>query len=606
MAIARILVSVTLRVEVYDEADGSDARITIERELLANARRFVGTVIDDLEAKPLDDTGATFEEQRNDVARRPHFVLRDVAPKTWKATFNSFRKADELDIEIPLAMLPVPPDAVRVISCSAVIRHVTPDEWAAAVESGQSAIPALAPNDANADFAGVATSIRVAGSTDNVPTAKLHFLDYLGLLANTKVKPGHELGHNGPISEMVRAFLVGMPGEGLAVKWVDPNFPEPRLGDVMPKAKQKKKGKTAAKTAYGKESYLDVITEACGLVGVVPHLRVTTIELAYSGAVYEGQIRGTEPKSTILLGRHVEDFDAEHDLVGMKTQSVGVTSYNPDTDERYMARWPPEPTKVAPTKVPAGKPPVPTPVAANIGLPGYEQLDESLVMVQLPPCRDPQYLLQAAQAIFLERTRQRMRWSLKMHAPWSDPSTATLVGGDDILRLRAGDTVSFGVVPSSDDAFDRLPASVRVLSGEIGEAGIAQLIRSAGGEKRLAERAAAAIAKAPRYARWRVDEMSVGGGDSQDPEIALKLVNFTVITSDLEAKAKGASPDQVLAFTKTTLELLGGGMSDAALNAFFNRQRNEIDAGDGSDEVKADAKKALDAQQKAFKARRKP
>ncbi len=615
MPVARIAASVTLRVELYDVLDGADARLNAEQLALAKVRGFFDKVVelgaaaadpesrqskeaaDIAEGAVLDlfglGKGGVTSNPEPSSSTRPFFVLPFLAPKRWSFSFNSFRKADELECDIPLAMLPVPVDAIRQLSCYAFLRQITADDWGEREIIGgvwQDGI--LTEDGFGKSFAGVCTHVGATVMIDGVATVKLKFLDFIGLLANKKTLPGDELDDSLPIDESVRNFIAAVPYmEGIEVVWTDPDRTPPNVAAHKPVLQKKKRSKSSKTPTHGKQSYLDVITQECAKVGVVPRINITRLELAYAGTMYAGLDRGDGIKATFLLGRTVEEFGAEHDLVGLKSQSVAVTSYNPDTGDSYVYRWPPDPKQTKATVVKAGEPPRVRPMAANVGIPGFEELDESVLYIPLAPCANPEHLPQAAQAIFLERTRQKLRYVLKMHAPWTDPA------GDqgDVLRLRAGDNVTFGVL-TTDEAAGLLAPEIRILAGELSAEAIATQLVRAGVQLKRATKIADALAKTPRTARWRVDELNVSGGEKQDPEIEVKLVNFTVIVSDLQARGDPRSPDDIV--SQVIDAAASAAVADLeAIKAAFARAYREL--ADLDDALAGPARQRLDAALKA-------
>ena len=545
MAVARVACGVTLRVELYDQLDGPEARKAAEAVNLAIA---VGNAFKVDSPQKLNADPCDYESEGGASRTRPFFVLADIAPLSWSGLFNSFRRADEFECVIPLALLPVPPEAIRVITCEVVIRQVDADAWEEGLRTRGSAVPRLADHRDEVDFAGICSSESVSINSEGLPTVKLPFRDYLGLLASKKVPPGVTLDQDLKLSEAIRKLLVGTPAEGLCVKWID-SAEEPGVGDHIPKA-QKKAGKKAKRPVSSQQSYLDVITEEAARLGCVARLRVTTIELSDAGPLYEGRLNTS--KAALLVGQVVEGIEAEHQLVGIKSQAVQVVAYNPDTGETYTARWPPDPKGAKATVVEPGKPPRLPPVQANIGLPGYEQLDESVLLIPWGPCGSKERLSEVAQMIFLERTRQRVKYTIKTHAPWSNPLDPDAQGGD-LLRLRAGDLVDFGYLAEDDNAL--LPAEVRALTGEVGREGMARLLEASGVAPTVAQQFGQLLTSVPRLSKFRVDELHVAGGDKQDVELTFKLVNFVQIVGDLQ------DPEAA----RAAFERLASGVADLAL-----------------------------------------
>jgi hypothetical protein len=521
VAVARVACGVSLWIELYDELDGPEARRAREAVNLAIA---IGNAAMEGQPAQLNVETGGYVLEREASRKRPTAVLLDLAPLSFSMVYNSFRRADEFECVLPLSVLPVPPEAIRLITCEVLLRQVTAEEW----EEGLRTRGNTAPRRGSypPDFVGTCSSESISMG-EGLPTIKLPFRDYLGLLASKKVPPGVTIDQSLKLSEAVGRLLVGTPAEGLAVKWVD-SAEEPIVGAHIPKA-QKKQGKNAKRPVASTQSYLDAIMEECTRLGCVARLKVTTLEISNAAPLYEGQL--STSKAAILVGQVVESIEAEHTFVGVKTQSVQVVSYNPDTSQTYTARWPPDPAGEKATVVEPGKPPRLPPVMANVGLPGYEQLDESVLLVAWAPSASKERLSEVAQMIFLERTRQRVTYRVKTHAPWSDPRYPDEEGGT-LLRLRAGDTVDFGYLGEDDNAL--LPAEVRALTGQIGRDGLALLLQTSGVGKDTAQRLAQLLTSVPRLSKFRVDELHVSGSDKGDAELTFKLVNFVQIVEDFQ------------------------------------------------------------------------
>lgn len=598
MKTARVLCGVTLRVEVWDEDESLAARLASESKLVSQAIKAYDAVSALFASEggastgsapvSLDTGGAKFGEETK-TSRKPSFVVPDVVPLKWHLKRNSFRVADEFECTIPAAILPVPPQSIRSISCEVVVAHIDDDTWSERMAAGIAAIPLLEFYPES--FVGVAHDIKTSASNDGTPTISLSFRDYVGLLVSMKVKIGTELDEEQPISKAVEAFLKGTPAEGLECVWVDPKYDEPTFGKHKPKI-TKRKGKNASKPVQPKESYLHAITEACANVGCVGRVVVNRLEFAFAGTMYEGRDRGGDPKATILVGQIVESLEISHALLGDKIQSVQVVSFDPDTHRQHIARWPPDPKNVKGATIDKGGIPRLPPLLANVGLPGYDQLDESVKLIPVAPVRDPSLLPQVAQAYFLERNRQRVKMTIKTHSPWSDPAVA---GRADLLELQAGDNIRFGFVEYTDD--ELIPPALRAISGDIGASGVQALLEQVGVEKIVAGKIAAAVSLVPSTDLMRVDEVDISGGDD-GAEISITLVTFTVIESDLQALAQGESPADLK--RKANLDpAFAKSLTAAQLKAHYAELRAKLDASSGEDDEKADTAKAIDAAERA-------
>lgn len=528
MPIARIACAAVIRAELYDESDGADARIRADEAATEAARANAGKP----KSTKLNPAAGPLGEEQPSGSKRPSFVLSPLLPLEWRITFNSFRVADELEITIPVEALPVPATAFRSISISAVVRQVPADVWGEGLAAGDLALRLFAGTDGNGDFEGVC--VNVSDTSSGLPLRKLKFLDYVGLLASKSVGVAAKLDREIPVSEAIRDFLIGSPAEGLTVAWVDPDNPEPALGQGLPKAKKKGPKAKAAASPFSGQKYLDVIVKECGLIGVVPRVIGARIELAFGGAMYEGRDRGGDAAATFLLGNVIEEFSTTHDLIGGKIHTIGLTCYNPDKGEHMLTRWPPDPKTQKPVVMKPGEAPRLPPVAANVGLPGAAQLDESILMIPGPPCSDPKIAKEIARSIFVERTRQKVKHTLKTHAPWTDPDAEDAESGP-ILGLRAGDNVKFSIAAEENPL---LRVELRALLAGSDAGGAAALLRKQGVKPEVASKIADAIARTPATGFFRVDTMTVSGGKAP-AEIEIVLVNFTRIVSDLGAKSEG-------------------------------------------------------------------
>jgi hypothetical protein len=533
MPTARVLCGLTLTCEVYDELDDPDARRRAEAERLLKASENSKSTA---APKVLNVEGCTYVREEVANRKRPVFVLRNLAPLAWSIAYTPLRRPDEFTCTIPVRALPVPASAVRSLTVTAVIRHVSADEWSEGLLRRGAAIPTLAPDQSNADFWGVCTSLRQT-LDKGLPVWRLAFHDFLGLLANLKVRPGMVMDRTKKITEAIGHFLVGTPAEGLCIAWVDTEA-EPTVDQHLPKV-QKQPKKPTSKPVGAQQSFLDAINEECARLGCVARVRVLRLEVARAKLLYEGTATTSR---ALLLEQSVESLEAEHQLVGLKTKTIQAIGYNPDTGQMLQARWPPDPKGVAPLPVEAGQPPRLPPLVANVGLPGYEQLDDNLLPVPVGPIASKEKLLAIAQMVFLERARQRIVYTLKTAAPWSDSSDPDREGGD-LLRLRAGDTVALGL----GETATLVPPETLGLLGNIGTEGYQQLLVDAGVHEEEAARIAGLITRVPRLGFFWIEELRASAEEKQPAELSMKLVNFTEILNDFQGNETTQPPGSAVA-----------------------------------------------------------
>lgn len=567
MTVARIVCVVSLRLEVFSLGDGPDARLAEDAERLYRSRQLTEALL----TPGAEGNLATLAAIDAPTNKRPTFTVLNVQAKSFSWTVNSFRKADELDVTVPLSAIPVPLAAIRNMTCEAVIRHVSDEDW------GNGVLPTTAVADK--DFYGVGKEPSQSVASDGVATMKCTFVDYVGLLSGKKVEAGKEFDEELPISRMVEKFLKATWAEGMTVVWVD-SKPEPSVGKLKPLLHKKAKGKKKKRPVPSTDSYLDAIVKACHELGVTPRINGNKLILSYAGTMYQGQNETKEVKSMIILGHNIHTIHAKHALLGSKLESVRVTAFDPVQRQQYAARWPPDPKQNKATTAEQGKRPDVPPILAHLGRPGYEQLDDTVLSVPIGPVANPELLPKIAESIFFERTRQRTHIDITTYSPFSgydnDP---------DILRLRAGDDVWFGVM---DDAL--LATECRAINGNLSQAQIKQLLERNGTPSITAARISEAVAMVPKTDRLRVDEMKVTGGEKSDPVIELRLVTYTVITSDLQAKAEGRTPDDVVA---QLAEGIPGETLDQ-IRARIKKARMDLDASDASPEAKKAASKQID------------
>ena len=567
MTVARIVCVVSLRLEVFSLGDGPDARLAEDAERLYRSRQLTEALL----TPGAEGNLATLAAIDAPTNKRPTFTVLNIQAKSFSWTVNSFRKADELDVTVPLSAIPVPLAAIRNMTCEAVIRHVSDEDW------GNGVLPTTAVADK--DFYGVGKEPSQSVASDGVATMKCTFVDYVGLLSGKKVEAGKEFEEDYPVSKMVEQFLKASWAEGMTVRWVDPQ-PEPTLGGLAPVLHKKKKGKKASRPVPSSDNYLDAITKACHELGVVPRVNGDKLDLSYAGTMYQGQNETKEVKSFILLGQNVHSIKAKHDLIGSKLESVRVVSFDPIRRDQFAARWPPDPKQKTAVTAEQGKRPEIAPILAHLGRPGYEQLDDTVLSVPIGPVANPELLPKIAEAIFFERSRQRTHIDITTYSPFSGPTD-----DPDVLRLRAGDDVWFGFL---DDAL--LAPECRAINGNLGQGVVKQLLERNGVPSKTASQIAEVVALVPKTDRLRVDEMKVSGGEKSDPVIELRLVTYTVITSDLQAKADGRTPDDVLA------QLVDGVVGETLdqIRERIKKARMDLDASDASPEAKKAAGKKID------------
>lgn len=581
MRSARVICVCSLTAELFTIADGPDKRLAQEAEALAKQSALAKALATPGPAGSLLTSEALREDE--EPSGRPTITIIDFVPKEWSVTYNTFRKADELEITIPLALLPVPLSAIRGARIQAVVRHIEDDDFSAGI------LPS-----SNVDFPDFFGTLKRGDGTlgaDEIGTIKLPFLDLVGILSTTKVPAGKTLDESLSISQSITQFLVGTWGEGLPVRWVDPRDPEPSLGKYRPALFKAQKGKKSQREVPSQYSYLDAITLACNDIGCVARVIGAEIQIAFAGTMYQGLDRSSDIKTTLLVGQAIEEIGWGHEFLGQKLQSVQVISFDPITHRQYTARFPVDAKNKAPQTVqPNARAAVP-PIVASLGQPGSQALEDSIVQIPLGPVSNPELLPQVAEAIFHERARQRTTFTIKTHSPWSNP--ADMTSPADLLTLRAGDNIAFGYVDS-----DLIPGSAKALAGQLSQGETQFLLQQNGVPKKQAAQIAAAVALVPPVDKLRVDEVKISGGVDTDAMIELKLVTFTTIISDLQASADGRPFEAIEKAFAAAVDAADAGIS--ALRELLKRAREQVQNSGLSADAQAAALKQIDEREAAL------
>jgi len=546
----RICCAVTLDIELYSLLDGPDARLAEEAARLQKANERNKQAAAD---KPID---ANID---NSIVSRPLYVIRNLLPLSFSFCANSFREADTFECKLPLSALPVPLAAIRNATLYASIQHISDVDWAAGVR------PVVTKDQQDADFVGIVQEATQSVTKDNIPVVTLKCIDFVGALSNKKVEPGIEIDPNLPLDKAIAKFLQNTMAQEIPVVWKEPNEKAPTLGKYKPKLHRKPKTPKAKAPKSSQDTYLQAIEKACSMVGVVPRVTGPRIELSYAGTMYQGLDRG-ETQCTIIVGSVVESIQVEHEYVGPKYQTVLVTSWDPDKHVQYSAQWPPNPKNKQAKKLDKNERPMGDLVKVMLGRPGRETLDDSVLIVPVEPVSNPELLPKVAEAIFFERNRQRSKIVVKTHSPFSKPFDNEY---PDILKLRAGDTVRFGYV----EELAGLGPEVRALTGALGQSLLQKIFESQGFEN--AAKIAAAVSLVPHTDAFRVDSLVVECSEDSEPEIEIHLVNYTVITSDLQAKADNRSVDEALKSVYDKASSLAT-MAKSEIRKFFDELRKEI------------------------------
>lgn len=452
--------------------------------------------------------------------------------------WNSHRVADELDIELPLAALPLPPDGsvIRSILIEVRVGVIGADAWARAMselavsDTGRPLSLPVADDSEDPAFTGFVDehTLRLADSTGS--TVRFRARDMAGVLADEQCR-GRAVETDTEIDYAIARLLSTMPSmAGMEVVWLGPESP-PSLGGAGPKWKRRtsKKGKSLPLSPkVAKESILDLVTEACILAGCMPRFVGYRLELAPVRTLDQYAAKGV-PR--MVLGRNIVELELTHKLTQAHAKAVEVHSMDPDTGNICVGRWPPDP-KRAGGMAPGANHAAPPTGSLNLP-PGASAADEqSPEVVPVENVTDPKRLQAIARNYWEERARQDVT------GKFVTCDVATIEGRAqgvaDLLSLRAGDPISIVIAPDVEQAAGSYLQRVAGMT----RSDAIKMLRSGGWTEEVAEKIVDAIQIAKRPLIYRVREASLKLDMGGSTEIEVQLQSFIEI---LDNELKGGN-----------------------------------------------------------------
>ena len=322
----------------------------------------------------------------------------DVTPFTCSVERNSYRKADEARLTIPLKDLPFDPRIIRAGTVQIFGGTFTSQEFADAngpVGAEGLVLPDAVPpgrSEAGASnelFRGFIDDweINLEGKDVVSVTAR----DLTGPLLDAEIGENflRDLPQNLPLDQVIQLLLTGdgsptpeisrrfgLPGfRGLVVlnetanlDAGEPLLDLPTLAEIRPpqwldSKGTSKKGRRNSPNGSQKQSYWDAITDLCVSAGYIVHMRPGTkpIDLPGVGTVLPAsEIVITTPQTlyresststgafidltsvrTFTYGLNVNSIRVKRKLGGVKVPSVEVRAFDTITGEQVSARFPP-------------------------------------------------------------------------------------------------------------------------------------------------------------------------------------------------------------------------------------------------------------------------
>jgi len=433
----------------------------------------------------------------------------DIVPTKVRWRNNAARVPDELDLEVPLAAFPVPPDGSIVRAILVEMRRVLLDA------DGQP----VGPASDDPDFAGFATKHRIRLSSGSASMVHLPCRDFAGVAADTQCR-GRMLETDMPADEAIARFLSLFPfAVGLEVVWRGPVLP-PEVGAFGPRAKRQKVSKTGKPQRPPKSprvSVLDAISDYCTLCAVTPKWIGYRLELAPARTL-DRDAADAVPR--MVLGQNIEELDLEHRLAQSATRAIEVRSFNPDTGQIVVGRYPDDPAVFGELAAGACNKALPTgPIEAPPGASAVEEKGPTVMTVH--GVTDPKQLQVIAENAFNELARQDLSGKIKTKDIATVEGRAK--GVADLLELRAGDPIGVAIASSVEEANGSFVQ--RLASMDRGRA-MHLLVEELGYEEKVAARLVEGILTTRRPFTYRVREVEFSWGAGEATQFEISLMNF--------------------------------------------------------------------------------
>lgn len=313
----------------------------------------------------------------------------DIIPYSVSVELNSYRKADEARITLPLASMPFDPRILRAMTVQVFGGTFTPKEWAEAngpVDSKGLILPDFVPLTGGRKEAGESNEIfrgfvdMAEMSLSGHDTITLTARDLTGELIDKEVSPGYLndlpeampldlliqlllTGDGAPTPEISRRF--GVPGfRGLLVVNESSQKPLPSIAQIRPpqwldSLKTTRRGRKNPPTSGSNQSYWDVITDLVVSAGLIVYMRPGVSPIPNATLLPAAEIVISDPRTyykentipggpvanlnvrAFIYGRNLTELNISRKLGGVKTPTIEVVAHDTDTGETIRGRYPP-------------------------------------------------------------------------------------------------------------------------------------------------------------------------------------------------------------------------------------------------------------------------
>ena len=454
----------------------------------------------------LQRAGADPQKQPDATKRPPDqdTIVLTMLPVSCQIRRTGIRDADEWEIEIDYRDLPLDPRAVRAVGCEITIGTVIADEYEAGMLGAKrdDGTPTSVVARQTGDFVlgsttrmvGFADEWDVGYSATNGDTVKLSGLDVGALPRNTPLPQGLNINLALPIDKGVSGLLDEFASmKGIQVIYEGVGEP-PIPGDIMPRARKARKGKSARKVRSGNQemSVWDHITDVTVSLGFVPifngfELRISEPRTFFANA---------DNKRSMVYGRNLDNLELARKLSGLNVPTIEIRCYDPQIGRTRWARAPEvagKPSSGIYTST--DRPPLAS-RANNVSPAGTAQ--DTIKVLTVKGVTDNAFLERIAQNSFDQIGRQEIEGNFSTIEITSFRSEEE----GDLLNMQAGEPMEILIdAPPSDAdqlAGSALSAAGGAIGGPVAQA-TAQASTSAPTTTDLQELTAMSIARRAEY-----------------------------------------------------------------------------------------------------------
>lgn len=446
--------------------------------------------------------------------------LLGVVPRSCVVELPNYRQAGTFQITMAFRDLPLDPRIIRALGVAIHLDAAAPPDFADGMTSAQLFDADLRPGarrksiiettPENNLLAGLADSVTVEHSSRG-SVLSIDGRDLRGVFLDSPIDADTLRGVDvtKPIDEVVAHIVNDLHPQGAgmlvqvnAAEWVGQAIPSPCTLDDATRVNLDALGQTLRATAKGEagsNTFWDLITNLCLLVGAVPYFQGSVLRIRPARTIYDARrnerndafdpdfptpFKGGEDRNVrsplvseaeqfafrrLVLGQDIENLRYEKKLAGFQVPTIRVQSYDTSSGVRGNARF----------KVVEHPPPTEDAARTTAVGPSGQVPQNKVVTINVPGIKNEERLRRIAEDVYEEIGRQELGGSVETR-------NLASFGGDnqdpDLLRLRPGDPVQLRVDSSSQASFPPTVSPLTDIKGLSFEQAVAQVAERVGDE----------------------------------------------------------------------------------------------------------------------------